>query len=275
MGIRTKKHPHPQLAIRIQMKPRPIFTDLCACAKNLYNRATYVVRQTFFQTGKWVQYTTLYHRLKAEPVYLALKTLSDSYLPQQVLRPVEQTWRSFFNGLKAWKKDPTKFQSRPRIPGYKPKNGLHMLNFPRPRVRIRENQILFARNLMLRGFPTFPLGTLPLTAETCIGARLVPFYDRFVVEILYEVQVHHFPTSDSPPRAMGLDLGLNNLVTSSDGLLVKGGVVKAINQWYNKQLAHYRSLANIHKQQVTTRRIQRLSRVRTNKLRDVFHQTSR
>ncbi|MHA2096763.1 MAG: hypothetical protein ACW98F_19280, partial [Candidatus Hodarchaeales archaeon] len=62
--MRTKKHLRPQLAIRMQMKPRPIFTDLCTCAKNLYNRATYEVRQEFFQTGKWVQYTALYHRLK-------------------------------------------------------------------------------------------------------------------------------------------------------------------------------------------------------------------
>jgi putative transposase len=275
VGMRTKKHPQTQLAIRIQMKPRPIFSDLCTCAKNLYNSATYIVRQEFFQTGNWVQYTGLYHQLKHEPVYLALKHISDSYLPQQVLRQVEQAWRSFFNSIKAWKKDPSNFRALPRIPGYKPKNGLHMLNFPRPRVRIRENHILFAKNLMARGFPTFPVGTLPLTAETCVGARLVPFYDCFVVEILYEVQVQPFPTSDSPRRAMGIDLGLTNLVTTSDGLLVKGGVVKTINQWYNKQLAHYRSLLPFHPPQDTTWRIQRLHRRRMNKLNDFFHQVSR
>ena len=129
---------------------------------------------------------------------------------------------------------------------------------------------------MVRGFPTFSLGTLPLTVETCVGARLVPYYDRFVVELLYEVQVHPFPITDlSSPRAMGIDLGLNNLVTTSDGLLVKGGVGKTINQWYNKQLAHYRSLATTHNQQFTTRRIQGLQRVRMNRLQNVFHQTSR
>ncbi|MHA1977438.1 MAG: RNA-guided endonuclease InsQ/TnpB family protein [Candidatus Hodarchaeales archaeon] len=257
------------------MKPRPIFIDLCTCAKNLYNRATYEVRQEFFQTGKWLQYTALYHRLKHEPVYLALKTISDSYLPQQVLRQIEQAWRSFFNAIKAWKTDPTKFHTQPRIPRYKPKTGLHMLSFPRPRVRIRNKQILFARNLMSRGFPTFPVGTLPLTEETCVGARLVPFYDRFVVELIYEVQVHLFPVTNLPSRAMGIDLGLTNLVTTSDGLLVKGGVVKTINQWYNKRLAHYRSLATTCNHQLTTRRILRLHRGRTNKLREFFHQTSR
>ncbi len=85
----TKKYPQPQLAIRMQLKPRPIFTDLYTCSKNLYNRATYEVRQEFFNTGKWVQYTAQYHRLKHEPVYLALKHISDSYLPHQVLRQIE------------------------------------------------------------------------------------------------------------------------------------------------------------------------------------------
>ena len=129
---------------------------------------------------------------------------------------------------------------------------------------------------MARGFPTFPLGTLPVTPQTCVGARLVPFYDRFVLEILYEVQVQPFPTTDSSSfRATGIDLGLNNLVTTSDGLLVKGGVVKTVNHWHNKRLAHYRSLATTCNRQFTTRRIQRLHRRRINKFRDTFHHTSR
>ncbi|MHA1946096.1 MAG: RNA-guided endonuclease InsQ/TnpB family protein [Candidatus Hodarchaeales archaeon] len=276
MGMRTKKQTQPQLTIRIQMKSRPIFMDLCTQAKNLYNYATYQVRQEFFATGKWLQYTAIYYQLKHEPVYLALKEISDSYLPQQVLRQVEQNWRGYFNALKAWKKEPSKFLGRPRLPGYKAKNGLHMLSFPRPRVRIRGTEILFARNLMARGFPTFPVGNLPITAETCSGARLLPFYDRFVIELLYETQVQSFPSiHEYSPRAIGLDLGLTNLVATSDGLLVKGGVVKTINQWYNKQLAFYKSLAKKHNQQHTTNRMQRMHRVRTNKINDCFHQTSR
>ncbi|MHA2112949.1 MAG: RNA-guided endonuclease InsQ/TnpB family protein [Candidatus Hodarchaeales archaeon] len=276
MGMRAKKQTTPQLTIRIQMKSRPIFMDLCTRAKNLYNSATYQVRKEFFATGKWLQYTTLYDQLKHEPVYLALKEISDSYLPQQVLRQVEQTWRSYFNALKVWKKNFTKFLGRPRFPGYKAKNGLHMLSFPKPRVRIRGAEILFARNLMARGFPKFPVGNLPITAETCSGARLVPFYDRFVIELLYETQGQSFSlNNEHSPKAIGIDLGLTNLVATSDGLLVKGGVVKTINQWYNKQLAYYKSLAKKHSQQHTTKRMQRMNRVRTNKINNCFHQTSR
>ncbi|PWI48758.1 hypothetical protein CEE45_05055 [Candidatus Heimdallarchaeota archaeon B3_Heim] len=275
MGMRAKKQTHPQLTIRIQMKSKPIFVDLCTRAKNLYNRATYQVRQEFFATGNWLQYTTLYHQLKHEPVYLALKEISDSYLPQQVLRQVEQTWRSYFNAMKVWKKEPSKFLGQPRLPGYKAKNGLHVLSFPRPRVRIRGTEVLFARNLMARGFPSFPVGNLPVSRKTCTGARLVPFYDRFVVEILYETEVKSLSSFKESPRAIGIDLGITNLVATSDGLLVKGGVVKTVNQWYNKQLAYFKSLAKKHNQQHNTRRMQRMHRVRANKISDYFHQTSR
>ncbi len=150
-----------------------------------------------------------------------------------------------------------------------------MLNFPRPRVRIRNNVILFAKNLMARGFPAFPVGTLPVTANTCVGARLLPYYDRFVIEILYEVQVRPILVSKKPSRTLGIDLGISNLVATSDGVLVKGGVVKTINQWYNKRLAHYRSLAATCNSSVITPRILRLHRKRMNKLYDFFHQTSR
>jgi hypothetical protein len=139
--MRAKKQKNQQLTIRMQLKKRPIFMDLCTRSKNLYNSATYLVRQELFTTGKWLQYTELYHQLKHEPVYLALKEISDSYLPQQVLRQVEQTWRSYFSAIKVWNKDPSTFMGKPRLPKYKAKNGLHMRS-----KKIMKN-IIFDKNL--------------------------------------------------------------------------------------------------------------------------------
>jgi putative transposase len=174
-----------------------------------------------------------------------------------------------------WKKEPKKFLGKPRLPSYKLKNSLHMLNFPGRRVRIRGKEILFAKNLIDRGFPTFSVGNLPINRENCIGARLVPFYDRFVIEFIYKVEIQAFPYYKDPPRTIGVDLGVNNLIATSDGLLVKGGVVKAINQWYNKQLGYYKSRAKKHNQKSNSNRMMRLSRKRMNKIIDIFHQTSR
>jgi transposase len=119
-----------------------------------------------------------------------------------------------------------------------------MLNFSRQRVRIRVTEILFPRNLITRGFPTFRVGALPVTAETCTGARLVPFYDRFVVEILYEVKKQSIPKTNNHFKSIGINLGITNLIATSDGLLVKGGVVKTINQWCNKRLSLLQVISN-------------------------------
>ena len=103
----------------------------------------------------------------------------------------------------------------------------------------------------------------------------MPFYDRFVLELIYEVEPSPNLPDLQPTRIIGLDLGVNNLVATSDGLLIKGGVIKTINQRYNKQLAKYRALAAQQNQSPWTKRILRLHRQRTNKLADILHQTSR
>jgi putative transposase len=265
----------PQHAYRIQFKPTPYFQDLGVCAKNLYNAATYLVRQTFFKKGKWLQYNSLYHQLKAEPVYLALKTLTDSYIPQQVLRQVEQMWRSFFNAMKTWEKTPEKFQSRPRPPKYQAKNRMYLITFPRRRVRVRGNSILFPKNMHQRGFPELALSNFPFSPQTALSARLVPFYDRFVLELIYEIEEAPLPCLTSSSQALGVDLGVNNLVTTSDGLLIKGGIVKSINQWFNKQLAKYQAFARHNNHLLSTSRVLSLRRHRANKLTDFFHKSSR
>ena len=42
---------------------------------------------------------------------------------QQVIKNVVQNWKSFFESLKEYKKNPEKYNSRPNIPGYLPKGG--------------------------------------------------------------------------------------------------------------------------------------------------------
>ncbi len=132
---------------------------------------------------------------------------------------------------------------------------MHIISFPKPRVRIRGSTILFPKNMLQRGFPQIPVGTFPFTDNTSISARLVPFYDRFVLELIYEVESVPKICPRTFSKVIGLDLGVNNLVTSSDGLLVKDGVVKSLNQWYNKQLAKYKTLAAPHNHPANSSRI--------------------
>ncbi|MBA7648550.1 IS607 family transposase ISTvo1 [subsurface metagenome] len=60
-----------------------------------------------------------------------------------------------------------------------------------------------------------------------------------------------------------------------DPIIIKGKVIKSINQYYNKQLAHYRSIENKKSNFQDTKRIQKLHLKRNNKINTIFHRISR
>jgi len=81
-------------------------------------------------------------------------------------------------------------------------------------------------------------------------------------------------------RIIGIDLGLNNIITIANnaGLppaVIKGNIIKSINQFYNKQLAIYKSIKDKQGIVYETKNIQILTRKRNNKINNIFHKISR
>ena len=78
-----------------------------------------------------------------------------------------------------------------------------------------------------------------------------------------------------------VDLGINNLATLTTNLIgdtpmvISGKVVKSYNQYYNKQVAHYKSILELQNGRKTSRRIRRLHLKRKLKIEDYMHKTSR
>ena len=108
--------------------------------------------------------------------------------------------------------------------------------------------------------------------------RVVPKEFYYVVEIIYSVEPADLRLDKR--RALGIDLGVANLITAVNNIgvppfAVKGGAAKSINQFFNKGIARFRSIAARANGILTTRRINRLSKVRANKLGDIFPKTSR
>ena len=80
-------------------------------------------------------------------------------------------------------------------------------------------------------------------------------------------------------RAIGIDLGLNNLMAITSNIdnisnLVNGRPLKSINQYYNKHKAHLMSLLLKGKLK-SSRRLRRLEMKRMMKIKDYLHKTSR
>ena len=262
-----------QLVRQVQFKSSKLLEEITFLSKNLYNVAIYTVRQQFFKDHHWIRYNELYTMLKSHDAYQTLHTMCGSHPPQQVLKQVDQNFKSFFNSIKNWKENPAKYQGRPKLPHYKRKNGRNLVYFTSLQCRLKNGFVLLTKKMQKLGFPK-----IKTDLKWVKGVRIIPFGDRFNVELIYNYTPHDLHLNDI--NALGIDLGLNNIVTTSDNmehtpLIIKGGVLKSINQFYNKQLSKFKSMAKKCNKIELTNRIKKLHRKRNNKVKDFFHKTSR
>ncbi len=262
-----------QLVRQIQMKKSPFLDEITFLSKNLFNVATYEVRQQFFTNGKWLRYNTLWKLLRKHDAYIKLHNKCGSHPPQQVLKQVDLNFKGFFQAIKSWKKDPSKFKAIPKLPYYKRKNRKNLVYFTSLQVRNKEGLVLLTQKMLRSGFPK-----IKTDIENVKGVRIVPFADRYTIELIYDYEPIDLQLN--PNNAIGVDLGLENVITASDNigsnpLIIKGGVLKSTNQFYNKELAKYKAAAKICNKPDTTNRILKIHRKRNNKIQDIFHKTSR
>ena len=214
--------------------------------------------------------------MRYQEVYSTVKTISAyKQLPaqtaQQVLRLLDQNWKAYFTAIKDWRKHPNKYLGRPRIPRYKPKNGEILAIFTNQQCRIKWGFLCFPKKTKLTPIKT-------RITELFHQVRLIPRGNHYILEIVYEKEPITLRLKRR--RVISVDIGLNNLVTvvNNAGLApwrVKGGVVKSINQYYNKEMGRLCSCRDKQGFTGQTHRLQRLRLKRTNKITDVFHKVSR
>ena len=197
-------------------------------------------------------------------------------LNQGIMKLVFRNWKSFWKSISDYHKHPHKYNARPKIPGYN-KN-------PNKSMLILTNQICKLKGKYLR-FPktnlTLNVGKYYSDIGTLKEVRVVPKKDILILEVVYAVEIDVVPLN--PNNIASIDIGVNNLVTminNVDGrpIIVKGSIVKSINQYYNKTKAQYTSTLRSgknHKQGTfQTKRLSKLDRVRHLKIKDYFHKTS-
>ena len=253
----------------IYLEPDKVLSSLCHLAKNLYNEANYIVRQEFVKNGKWIRYYDLCKQLIRSENYRTLP----SHTAQQALRNLDFAWKSFFNSIKAWKTTPDKYRARPRLPHYLNKDGEYVLAFTKQQIKVKNGVVKFPKK-MSREVKT------RLNDDTKVKwARIVPQGVGYQLEIVCEKEVPD-PPKKKPKRIAGIDLGVNNLVTVAtnirgvDPIVVKGGIAKSWNQWYNKESARLKSVYD-HQKNGIGKRLKLLGVKRKHRLKDYFHKTSR
>jgi len=255
-----------QLTEQIQLKSSKELSHLCHLAKNLYNQANFQYRQFFFNLNEFINYYDLQVILKEKECYKQLPAQTS----QQILDLVMKNWKSYWNALKMYKIDPSKFLGRPKMPKYKAKDGESICIFTNQNTRIKDGYIHFPKSCKLQPIKT----RIPQYQQI----RIIPNGNYYICEIIYNYQEQDLFLNQN--NVIGIDLGLNNLITAVNNIgkqpfIIKGGMVKSMNQFYNKTNAFLQSNKDKQKYEFQTKQQQRILKKRNNQIRDCFHKVSR
>ena len=256
--------------MKLQLTQRIIITQkhkyyagldyLCLLSKNLYNVALYNIRQQYFKDKTYINYNALDKLLSSNVDYKAIPYKQSA---QQILRSVDKTYSSFFKGIKS---DKNKGKNV-RLPKYKDKEkGRYVLVYTNQCFKHKDNII------KLKGIDGvwYEFYT---DKENLQQVRLVPKGNHIVVEIIYNIE---YELKEDNNRYASIDLGLNNIVALSsnvcNSILYNGRPLKSINRYYNKHKAELQS--KLSKNKHTSKRINRLTFRRNNKIKDYMHKLS-
>jgi transposase, IS605 orfB family len=262
MLIRVERH-----IIKRTDKNYSNIKDICHKCKNLYNYTNYILRQRFFkQEG-------LYNEFELSSILT--KENQDDYraLPaqtsQQVIKLVYKNWKSYFQAIKSYKKDKSRFLGCPKPPKYKPRgeNGYSIALFTNQQAILKNGLIKFPKQTKL-----LPIRT---KASSIKQVRLIPNSACFIVEVVYEKEVVQIETTRG--AIASIDLGINNFVTFLDNqgyqpFIINGKGAKSFNQYYHKTKAKMQS--KLKDGRYSSNNIQLLGLKRSMFMQNFLHQSS-
>ena len=161
-----------------------------------------------------------------------------SQAAQKTIQTLDKMWKSFLVSINDYYKNPTKYLGKPKIPKYLKKDGRQVFSLKNIQCSLKDG-------LFRISFKPFKGYTVRTHADgKLIQCRFVPKGLYYVMEIVYEIEVPD--VSETSDRVAAIDIGVDNFITmvnniGENPIAVKGGVIKSINQFYNKQKANIQS----------------------------------
>lgn len=217
---------------------------------------------------------------------------------QQIIKESMSDFKSYFNAKKEYQKNTknkgnASFTGKPHFPkyaksseisfditnqdaviycdklnSYKSSKVLKSLKLPKTKIRLSLGDLDIKDNMKLK------------------EVTIKPFYDTYKVCLTFEVFETFEDTSINEQQAkkynsnriLGIDLGIDNIITTSNNcgiypFVIKGNEIKSRNQWYNKLLAKYKSQLSISTKQNSgnSKRITKLNKYRKNYVADKYN----
>ncbi len=163
------------------------------------------------------------------------------------------------------------FNGKPKLPKYLKDGKTFVLTIDKTRLgkkKCLSNEFLLPKYKRKFKMPDY----IDKSKIKCL--RLLKFYGKIKLEIIYETD--EIKNDLNMNSYIGIDLGVSNIcaITINDhnfSWIIKGGKIKSINQFYNKKLAEMKSQLEICNSKKTSKRVEKLTYKRNNKIDYYFH----
>lgn len=280
MGFLTMRYHY-----KANKSEKSLLTLLCRISKNVYNTALYELRQQYFNN-------------KSICTYYDLNSIIQNNINYHILNTYQSicTIRLAHNNMSKFIKYNDKQCAK--LPKYRKKKSLMPLitdqirpvwykgckciklplsNLTRTSKifnKIFEDELvdMFIKESGLsKSFNIFFKIPKELYDKNIRQFRIIPKQNDFIIEFTYEKEF--IKVSDEINKQMAIDLGITNLATcvidDNKSFIIDGKYLKSINQFYNKQKAHYQSL--LPKNIRYSKRLRYLDNKRNNRVEDYLN----
>ena len=182
-----------------------------------------------------------------------------AHVMQNAVRDCCEAWLSYFEGLKAYAPG-SGHTGKPKIPGYKKSGGRSTAVFSSLACTVRHGTLFFPYGVDGGGKKSrcsVRVSRLPHSSkDKLIEVRAVPYFGYFQLQVVTDDGVPEgsllpdvkdiINADGGPAGVMTLDPGLECFAAIADNMgntpiVIKGGALKARNQWFNKRLAALKS----------------------------------
>ena len=256
---------------QIIKKNNPIYDvvdQYCFYSKNVYNQANYIIRQEFINNNNKFSAYDVQKLMQSMDCY----TECGSQAAQKTIQLVDKMWKSYFKAIKDWKKNPSKYLGMPKLPKYLPKDGRQVFMLKNIQCSLNDGQFRIA----FKPFGGYTVNTHAV--GKLMQCRFVPKADYYVMEIVYEIEVPD--VVEERIRICSIDLGTENLVTMVNNvglqpIVIKGGAIKSVNQFYNKRKAEMQSQLKKETGRDWSKNLQKLTDKRYEKIKYLMHCASK
>lgn len=227
--------------------------------------------------------TPLKAYMKDKYDFLQLPSTTSNEIVEQVVN----SWQAYFESLKSYCKDKSKFKGLPKPPNYK----LDICGFiiGKGTTTIKDGQVSFKNARKgLRSFEDFNVGDIKVPLDDwdrCKSPdgrltyiRVVSKNESYTMEFVYNIGIKP-QLKQSKNRIIAIDIGVDRLATVSNNIgekpfCINGNPLKSLNKHWNKKISKYKSVLMTTNALYSSKKYKNMCDKRNNQMSTYMHQSA-